>query len=90
MERYVPDRMLCHQHGMQDAINVHFEPNSCHIPGKPLPPPPMIYVHLACGCPPRRFGVDNAYIDSTLRMVAVGGFVNEENELVRSWEKVRE
>jgi hypothetical protein len=37
----------------------------------------------------RWFGVDDAKINSQLKMVACGGFINPRNELAREWKPCR-
>lgn len=79
--RVIPNKHMCHKHGMQLMCGVSAgKVNKHHGVTTPM----VAIVNLQCG-DQRVYGVEKAYINSSLEMVVSGGFVNDRNELVKPW-----
>jgi phosphate-selective porin len=80
LRRTVPTHHMCREHGMRPHVQIRAVPGS----EARVTTSVALLVTLDCGHQ-RIYGVDWAWINSRLRMVAEGGFLNSRNELARKW-----
>lgn len=85
--RYAPKRILTITHGYQPVSQYIVHPPGGR-PGCPIVPTMTALELIPVIGRSQWFGVEEAKINSELRMVARGGFINPRNELARTsiWE----
>ena len=86
-KRYAPETVMTLDHGMMPVKRYILHP-----PGHDCTAIKRESSCLECvtDAGSRFYGVDGGEINSELRMVVWGGFVNPRNELARSWKKCSE
>jgi len=88
--RYAPKTVFSLKAGGErPVVRAVVHPPGSHPPGTPLVPHVTALQLITDTGHSRWFGVDDAKINSELRMVARGGFINPVNELAKSWKPCR-
>lgn len=84
--RYAPKTVMVHQAGVRPVVSARIHPPGRHA-GSAINPA-LTAVQLVTDTGHSRwFGVDDARIGSSLRVVACGGFLNPRNELAKAWKR---
>jgi hypothetical protein len=103
MKRYVPKKLLSRHGQLRPVVRIEtFPPEVARSEGfatekvcmSPEEPRMMvagltIVVATLDNGDRRHFGVEKAWIDSRLKMVVEGGYVNPRNEVAVKWPRVR-
>jgi hypothetical protein len=85
--RYAPTTLLTISHGRQPVIRAVVHPAGTH--SSAIRKDMMALELIPAAGRPQWFGVDDARINSQLKMVACGGFINPRNELAKLWKPCR-
>lgn len=84
---YAPKKVMVHQAGVRPVVSARIFPPGKHPPATPIVSS-MTAVQLVTDTGHSRwFGFDDARINSDLRVVACGGFINPRNEIAKDWKR---
>lgn len=87
--RYVPKTVMTLHHGERPVVRAVAHPPGAHPPGIPIVAGATALQLITDTGASQWFGVEDARINSELRMVARGGFINPRNVLARRWKPCR-
>lgn len=87
--RYAPKTIMTRRAGRRPVVQGFIWPPNRHPSRSPVVKDMTAVELVADTGESRWFGVKDARINSQLRLVACGGFLNPQNELAREWKPCR-